>query len=345
MDGEPIRCRVFDPADQGRQWAQSVESAHAHPPTAPAMKALITGGGGFVGPHLSAHLGAAGDEVTVTDRQRGGPDICDAEAIGELLADVRPDVVYHLAGDSDVGGSWHHPLDTFRANAEGTLNVLTAAREAGVARVVSIGSADVYGVVAAEHLPLREDAPLRPVSPYAASKAAADFLGLQAWLGHGLEVVRVRAFNHLGPGQSERFLAPGIAMRIARNERSGGEVVPVGNLTPQRDLTDVRDVVRAYRLLAVDGAPGEVYNVCSGRALAVSEVAVELLKLADRPMRLEPDPELQRPVDVPVLCGDNSRIRAATGWRPEIPLLTTLKDLMEDCRRRAATAVEPPAVP
>ena len=298
------------------------------------MKALVTGASGFVGRHLVEHLAASGDEVARCDRVHGGIDICDAGAIASLVRSEAPDAVYHLAGWADVGGSWSEPVEAFRANAEGTLNVLLACADAGGARVLSVGSADVYGRVTEAELPLREDAPLRPVSPYAASKVAADFLGLQAFLGRGLGVIRVRAFNHLGPGQTDRFVAPALATRIARNEVEGGEVVPVGNLSPRRDFTDVRDVVRAYRLLVERGEPGEVYNVCSGRDIAVQQLAEMLVAIAERPMRLEPDPDLQRPVDIPVLRGDNARIRAATGWQPEIPMEQTLADLLDDCRRR-----------
>ena len=298
------------------------------------MRALVTGAGGFVGRHLLDHLRQAGDDVVATDRSLGGPDLAEVESWNRLLAETSPDVLYHLAGDADVGGSWNHPSETFRTNAEGTLTVLDAARAAGVGRVVCIGSADVYGRVRAEALPIGEDHPLEPVSPYAVSKVAAEFVALQQFLGYELDVVRVRPFNHIGPGQSERFVAPAIAMRIARNEQSGDRVVTVGNVTPRRDLTDVRDVVRAYRLLAEKGESGQVYNVCSGRALAISEVCEELLTRATHPMELAPDPDLQRPVDIPVLVGDHSRLSEATGWQPEIPLSETLADLMTDCRRR-----------
>ena len=300
------------------------------------MRALVTGAGGFVGQHLLDHLREAGDDVVATDRSLGGPDLADIDAWNALLADSAPDVLYHLAGDADVGGSWNHPADTFRTNAEGTLTVLSAARAAGVGRVVCIGSADVYGRVRPEALPIGEDHPLEPVSPYAVSKVAAEFVALQQHLGYELDVVRVRPFNHIGPGQSERFVAPAIAMRIARNELSGERVVTVGNVTPRRDLTDVRDVVRAYRLLAEKGESGEVYNVCSGRALAISEMCQVLLQHSAHPMELAPDPDLQRPVDIPVLVGDHSRLTGATGWAPEIPIETTLSDLMADCRQRLA---------
>src|SRR5690606_35915596 len=151
-----------------------------------------------------------------------GIDITDGAAVHALLTDIAPDVVYHLAGWADVGGSWASPLEAFRVNAEGTLNVLLAAAEAGVQRVLAVSSADVYGIVTPEELPLTEDSALRPASPYAASKVAADYLGLQAWLGRQLPVVRVRAFNHLGPGQTDKFVAPALASRVARAEIEGG---------------------------------------------------------------------------------------------------------------------------
>lgn len=300
------------------------------------MKALVTGAGGFVGRHLVSHLRANGDEVIETDQATGGPDITDHAAVSALLAEMQPEVVYHLAGWADVGGSWRAPAEAFRANAEGTLNLLLAAAETNVRRVLAVSSADVYGKVTEAELPLTEDSPLRPVSPYAASKVAADYLGLQAWLGRGLPVLRVRAFNHLGPGQSPAFVAPALATRIAQNERDGGDTITVGNLSARRDLTDVRDVVRAYRLLMEHGEPGEAYNVCSGHDVAVQELADRLLELAERPMHFVPDPELLRPVDVPVLRGDYTKLAKATGWQPELPLAQTLRDLLDDCRTRIA---------
>jgi len=297
------------------------------------VKALISGAAGFVGCHLTNHLHEHGDETVGVDRANG-PDLLDAEGWLRLLDDVRPDAVYHLGGLSDVGGSWSTPNATFRVNAEGTLNVLQACVQTGVQRVLAVSSADVYGRVTLAELPLNEDNPLRPVSPYAASKIAADYLALQAHLGYGLEVMRVRAFNHLGPGQTNRFVAPALAERIALNEIEGGEVVPVGNLTPRRDFTDVRDVVRAYRLLIENGEPGEAYNVCTGRDIAISELADRLVAMADREMRLEGDLSLQRPVDVPVLRGDYTRLHKATGWEPEIDLDQTLADLLQEWRDR-----------
>jgi GDP-4-dehydro-6-deoxy-D-mannose reductase len=297
------------------------------------MRALVTGASGFVGEYLIAHLEDRGDEVVAVDRHTG-VDILDEAAVRKVIGDARPDVVYHLAAWSDVGGSWSDPMAVFRVNAEGTLRVLQACSEHGVDRVLLVGSADVYGRVTEDDLPLTESAPLRPVSPYSVSKAAADLLGLQAWLGYELGVIRIRAFNHHGPGQTTRFVAAALAERVARNEDAGEHVVTVGNLSARRDFTDVRDVVVAYRLLAERGRPGEAYNVCSGSAVAISEIAEVLLSRAAIPMTLETDPSLSRPVDVPVLLGDNTKLREATGWRPTIPLETTLSDTLEDARRR-----------
>ena len=298
------------------------------------MRALVTGVSGLVGRHLVAPLEAAGDDVEGCDRADGSIDICDIESVRSIIERVQPEVVYHLAGWSDVGASWSAPIDVFRVNAEGTLNVLLACEEAHVGRVVAISSADVYGIVRDNELPIRETNPLRPVTPYAASKVAADFIGLQAWLGHQLPVVRVRAFNHLGPGQLPKFVAPALAERIARTERDGGTEVPVGNLSARRDFTDVRDVVRAYRLLAERGEPGEAYNVCSGDAASDQDLADQMLAMARHPMTLRRDPDLERPVDIPVLWGDNSKLAATTGWSPEIPMRQTLEDLLNDMRAR-----------
>ena len=162
---------------------------------------------------------------------------------------------------------------------------------------------------------------------------------MQAWLGRGLPVLRVRAFNHLGPGQTDRFVAPALASRIARAERDGSEVLAVGDLSARRDFTDVRDVVRAYRLLVERGVPGEVYNVCSGVDLAVQDLADRLVGQATVPLRFETDESLLRPVELPVLRGSHDRLTAATGWEPEIPIGRTLTDLLEDWRRRVATEV------
>jgi GDP-4-dehydro-6-deoxy-D-mannose reductase len=297
------------------------------------VKALITGAGGFVGGYLTTHLEDQGDEVVGLDQD---VDITDLDAIREAIVGAAPEAVYHLAAASNVGSSWAAPVEVLRVNAEGTLNVLLACEAAGVDRVLAIGSAEEYGKVDPADLPLSESAPLRPVTPYGASKVASGFLALQAFLGRGLGVVRVRPFNHLGPSQSGRFVASALAEQVARNEHLGHDVVLAGDLSPRRDFTDVRDVVRAYRLLVTAGEPGEVYNVCSGVDVAISEVAEHLIGRADRPMRIELDPERLRPVELPVLRGDPSKLRAVTGWEPAIPLGDTLDELLAWWRERVA---------
>ena len=204
-----------------------------------------------------------------------------------------------------------------------------AALEAGVQRVLLIGSAEEYGHITPELLPVRETTALHPVSPYGASKAAAEMLASHAFHGRGLPVVCVRAFNHLGPGQSDALVASSIAKQVAQAERAGGGVIRTGDLSPRRDFTDVRDVVRAYRLLVERGAPGEAYNVCSGADVAIQEVADHLAAAASVDIRFELDPERLRPVDVPVVRGDNTKLRAATGWSPEIPLEKTLAEILD----------------
>ena len=295
------------------------------------MRALVTGATGFVGRHLVAHLAAAGDEVTISEAEVTEPELLEAD-----FCQRRPDAVYHLAAQADVRASFTDPAATLRVNVEGTFNVLDAARRAGAARVVVVSSADVYGRVEPADVPVDEAAAMRPVTPYGASKAAAEMVCVQAGLGRGLDVIRARAFNHLGPGQSDRFVAAALASRIAANERTGAEEVRVGNLQARRDFTDVRDVVRAYRQLAERGAPGEAYNVCSGTARGIYELAEALIARAGHPMRLTADGKLLRPVDVAEVRGDPSKLRDATGWRPEVPLERTLDDLLDYWRCRPA---------
>lgn len=292
------------------------------------MRALVTGGGGFVGRHLVAHLAEVGDEVVLSE-----VDITDGPAVVAEMVAVAPDAVYHLAGLAHVGQSWEQPGETFRVNTVGTVEVLAAAaRIQALPRVLVVSSAEVYGAVTPADVPLAEGAPTRPTSPYAASKLAAEVAARQAHLGWGLPTVCVRSFNHTGPGQAPGFLVPALARRIAHAERTGDVVLPVGNLTPRRDFTDVRDVVRAYRLVLAKGEAGVTYNVCTGRAVAVEEIAERMRGLATVPVRFEADPALVRPVDVPVLLGDNRALVDATGWEPRIPLEQTLADVLAEAR-------------
>jgi GDP-4-dehydro-6-deoxy-D-mannose reductase len=290
------------------------------------MRALITGGKGFVGQWLAAHLKDCGDDVAVIDIET---DVADGAALRRVMTEVVPDAIYHLAAMTHVGESWENPSQVLRVNVLGTAEVLASARTlGGSVRVLVVSSAEVYGVVTPEQLPLREDTPTKPASPYAASKLAAEAVALQAWRGFGQPVVVVRPFNHIGPGQSRNFFVPALAKRIVEARRSGARSLPVGNLTTRRDFTDVRDVVVAYRLLVERGESGTVYNVCSGRDVAMSEVARELLELSGAELTLETDPSLLRPVDVPVLRGSAELLTAATGWEPRIPLATTLADVL-----------------
>ena len=300
------------------------------------MKVLVTGATGFVGRHLVAHLEAQGDDVISTDRASGGPDITNAQAVHQYMVHNEPEIIYHLAGQSDVHRSWGNPVESYRANVEGVANVLAAARGAGVRRVVAVLSADAYGRVEPEDLPIDEDTPFLPLSPYAASKAAAEYVCIQANLGTGLDVVRARPFTHIGPGQSPRFVAAALASRIAEAERSGNDTITVGRLDTRRDFTDVRDIVQAYRLLAIHGQSGAAYNVCCEVDVSIEQIAHRLVDIALQPMKLVADPALQRPADVPVLRGDATRLRLTTGWKPTITLDQTLHDMLEDWRRRLA---------
>lgn len=320
------------------------------------MRALVTGASGFVGPHLIDHLRGKGDDVLGLDLGRG-PDLRDRRAWLDVVSETGPDVIYHLAGWSDVGGSWQAPWDTYEINVLGTVSILEAARHAVSAtgiRVVLVSSADVYGTVDPDRLPLSEVAPVQPRSPYGASKQGAEAAALAYCRGFSVPVIVARPFNHLGPGQSRRFAAPSWAHQIATiecgggsgtavdqwpNEVSGDHVVKHGDLSPCRDITDVRDVVRAYRLLAERGRSGQIYNICSGRAVAMQEVFDTLAGLSSASINGVVDPELLRPVDLPVLRGDYGKLRVATGWSPRFDLEETLAAVLDDARRHVRASV------
>ena len=294
------------------------------------MRALITGGNGFVGHHLAAHLKAQGDEVVAIDME---VDVTDPAAVAQAVTEAAPEVIYHLAALSHVGDSWSDPSKVLSVNVIGTANVLAAARQIdGDPLTIVISSAEVYGIVAPGELPLTELSEVRPASPYAASKAAAEQVALQATRGFGQRVIVVRPFNHVGPGQPPVFAVPALAKRIVDAMAEGRTSLSVGTLTTRRDFTDVRDVVAAYRLLATRGTSGEVYDVCSGVDIEVAEIANRLLALAGTSLTLETDPSLIRPVDIPVLRGDATKLIEATGWAPVIPLDVTLADVLASFR-------------
>lgn len=300
--------------------------------------ALITGASGFVGPYLTEHLAASGDKVVCVSRSSGGPDLLDADRWFELVGDHKPDVIYHLAGFSDVGASWNDPMAAFASNANGTQSVLEAVRvtQCG-SRVVFVSSSDVYGTVPAVGLPITEETPTRPNSPYGASKLAAEELALQYHRGWSVPVVIARPFNHIGPGQSVQFAAPSFAKRIVDCEAAGGGVVIHGDLSARRDFTDVRDVVKAYRMLGTDGTPGETYNICSGADIEMSQLLSSLVEMATVPIETRSDPELMRPVELPALRGSFERLASATGWSPTIPLSQTLSDILADARKQSTS--------
>ena len=275
--------------------------------------------------------------------RREGVDLLDAGAARRAVAAARPDVIYHLAARAHVGASWRDPDGTLRDNLALTRNVLEAVRaEAPEAAVVAVSSSEVYGRPAS--LPLEEDAALRPQSPYAVSKAAADLLAGFYADAHGLRVVRARAFNHAGPGQEPTYAIASFARQAAEALESGaaGLRVVTGRADTRRDYTDVRDVVAAYRRLAT--APPGVYNVCSGASRSAAELLAALAELCGLPLEHRVDPALVRANEVPELRGAADRLRAATGWRPELPLERTLADTLawwrEEIRAgRAGTAV------
>ena len=294
------------------------------------MRALITGGAGFVGAHLRAHLETMGDEVIVTDLE---VDITDAHAIAKVVASTAPNAIYHLAAMSHVGESWDTPSTVLSVNVIGTANVLAAARRAEVERVLITSSADVYGAVTKEQLPLTEDAALAPANPYAASKAAAEIIALQAWRSFEQGVIIARPFNHIGPGQSPRFAVAGLAARLVEAKRTGAGTLSVGNLAARRDFTDVRDIVTGYRTLIETGTPGEIYNLCSGHDVSLAEIVERLQVVVGTHVELTTDPELLRPLDTPVLRGDASKIHDALGWRPTIDLAQSLSDIVAEFER------------
>jgi GDP-4-dehydro-6-deoxy-D-mannose reductase len=291
------------------------------------VRVLVTGSKGFVGHWLIPHLEESGDEVIGIDAE---VDITDQAALVKAVVANGPDAICHLAAQASVGTSWENQAATYQVNTFGVINVLDGAAACPrPPRVLLVSSSEVYGRVSVDELPVREDHPFAPVSPYAASKAAAEMVGLRAWLGEGLEVIRVRPFNHTGPGQGPNFVVPSLAKQIAEAAASRADSLTTGNLDVDRDLIDVRDVVRAYRSLLVSGAPGEVYNVCRGESVSIREVAERLLTLAGLQLPIVVDQARIRPNEITDLRGDPARLHGATGWAPEIPLEETLRDVLK----------------
>jgi GDP-4-dehydro-6-deoxy-D-mannose reductase len=298
---------------------------------------LVTGASGFAGSHLLEHLAGAQDLVAWS---RSAPpaelaalgvwqqvDLLDRNRVRDAIGELKPSAVYHCAGAAQVVSSWTDTAATLSSNVLTTHYLLDALRRArsSSCRILLIGSATMYRPAAT---PLGEDAPVSPASPYAVSKFAQEQLGLRALREDGVDVVLTRSFNHTGPRQTLGFFAPDMARQIAAIERGAEPVIHVGNLDAERDLTDVRDVVRAYALLMERGAPGTVYNVASGIGRSMRSVLDGLVQRARVPMTIVADPARLRPHDIPVLVGDPARLRQATGWAPAIPFDRTLDDLL-----------------
>lgn len=297
------------------------------------MRALVTGSRGFVGTWLRAHLVAAGDEVVELPIDL---DITDRAAIGTWMRThgTGVEACYHLAAQASVARSFDDPGHTWLINAVGTQFLVEAlAAAAPAATLLVVSSSEVYGAPAPDELPVDEHAPLRPSSPYAASKVGAEAAGLEGAWGRGLRVVIARPFNHIGPGQSEAFVIPSLVRRVVEAHRNGERVIRVGNLDARRDFSDVRDVVAAYRALVVDGRDRGAYNVCSGEAYSIREVLELILRAAATPVEVVVDPALLRPVDVPMIVGNPARLLADTGVRFRHSLATTIEELVTSALR------------
>ena len=315
-------------------------------------RVLVTGVTGFAGSHLVDYMLTRGDcEIFGIRRWRSRTeniehfldritllecDLRDASSTRDVLEAVRPDWIFHLAAQSFVPTSWRAPTESLATNVLGQLNLFEGVRHIGLnPRIQLACSSEEYGMVHEDEVPIRETNPLRPLSPYAVSKVAQDVLGYQYWMSWKMDVVRTRGFNHEGPRRGPVFVASDFAKQIADIEKGRKKpVISVGNLDARRDFTDVRDMVRAYWLALEKCEPGEVYNICTGRAWSIREVLDLLLSMTGKRIEVRQDPARLRPSDVPILLGDNSRFVKATGWTPTIPFEQTLRDMLDFWRAR-----------
>jgi len=319
------------------------------------MRALITGITGFAGSHLAEFLLAEhpGVEVLGTYRWRSRmdniehlrskvklleTDLRDYTSMYNALERSRPDFIFHLAAQSFVPSSWSAPNETLTTNVSGQTNLFEAVRALKLDPVVQIAcSSEEYGLVLPDEVPIKETNPLRPLSPYAVSKVAQDYLGYQYFQSYGLKAIRTRGFNHTGPRRGQVFVTSNFCSQVAAIELGMQEpVIRVGNIEAIRDFTDVRDMVRAYWLAVNHGKPGEVYNIATGHGIRISELLDRIIALASVKVTIEVDPERLRPSDVEILIGDSSKFRADTGWEPRIPFEQTLRDLLDYWRRTLA---------
>jgi GDP-4-dehydro-6-deoxy-D-mannose reductase len=317
------------------------------------MRVLITGVTGFVGSHLVDFLAKTQPRAEVHGLRRWRSrtenidhiktglslhdcDIRDATSVLEVMAEVKPDLIFHLAAQSFVPASWNAPEETLSTNLLGQLHLFEAMRRTGSkARVLIVGSSEEYGEVRADEVPIKETNPLRPLSPYAVSKVAQDMLGYQYFRSYGLDVVRTRAFNHEGPRRGSVFVTSNFCKQVAEIEKGlRPAVLHVGNLEAKRDFTDVRDVVRAYWLALEKCKAGEVYNIGSGRCWVIGDMLKLILSMTDKVVEVKPDPKRMRPSDVPILLCDSGKFSRETGWKPEIPFEQTIRDLLQYWRER-----------
>ena len=317
------------------------------------MRILITGITGFAGSHLAEYILSqhGGVEVFGTVRWRSRmdniqpildkihlfeADLKDMVSLKKCLSESQPDRIFHLAAQSFVPTSWICPSETFAINALGEINLFEAALSLKInPRIHIAGSSEEYGMVNPDEVPMTEENPLRPLSPYAVSKVAQDLLAYQYFKSYGMDTVRTRGFNHTGPRRGEVFICSNFARQIAEIEKGiKPPVIHVGNLEAQRDFTDVRDMVRAYWLALEKGVSGDVYNIGSGKALTMKSILDMLLAQTEAPVEIEIDPKRLRPSDVPILLSDSGKFRRMTGWEPAVPFEQTLKDLLGFWRER-----------
>jgi GDP-4-dehydro-6-deoxy-D-mannose reductase len=317
------------------------------------MRILITGIAGLVGSYLAEHLINREPDAKIygTIRWRSRTDniehlrskleliecdVKDPVSIRNLIKDSTPDVIFHMASQSSVFSSWHSPRETLLTNILGEVNLFEAARDlCPSCKILIPCSSEEYGLVNPEFLPVNENTDFHPLSPYAVSKVVQDLAAYQYSRSYGIPIYRIRAFNHTGPRREPVFVESDFAKRIAEIEAGKAEpVIFVGNLEARRDYSDVRDVVRAYRLAGEKCNPGEAYNVCSGKVISIGEMLHILLSLTDRKIEIKVDQSRIRPYDAPAIYGDASLFKKATGWEPEIPFEKTLADILEYWRER-----------
>lgn len=322
------------------------------------MRALITGISGFVGSHLAEYLlehtqwqvagtvyGRLDNIAHLRDRVTVYPaELSRLEVVRFIVEETRPDYIFHLAAQPISALSRVDPWFTLENNIRAQLNILEAVVQLKLpSRVLIVGSAEEYGKITPEDLPVDEDTPLRPVTPYGVSKVAQDYLGLQYYLSYGVAAVRVRSFNHVGPRQREGFVAADFAKQIAEIEAGlRPPQVVVGDLTAGRDFSDVRDVARAYHLALTQGEPGEVYNIGSGNSYTARELLDTLIRLSGKPVAIVQDPARLRPVEVPKVMADIGKFKACTGWQPVIPFEQSMADVLAYWREQIRTGAGDP---